>query len=548
MIGQKQKDTNPFKTRLPDYNPVSSGLERYSGPWTQTEAAHLLRRTSYGANLDQLKSAIDQGMDSTIEILLEVRPEPEYPVNYFYTQDPDVPIGSTWIDKLYSSTTNFIGYRRRSFAGYLLKNIYEEGMSITEKMITFWHNHFVTSSINDPKFDYYYFLLIRNHALGNFREFVKEMTINPSMLRYLNGNQNTKNAPNENYARELLELFTIGKGDLAGPGDYTNYTEEDISEIARVLTGWKDLGYLSKTNPEVGSFFRANHHDKDTKTLSHRFNNTTILNGEAEEYKQLIDIIFKQKEVARFICRKLYRWFVYHIIDDSTEAAVIEPLADMLEQSDFEIKPVLEALLKSQHFYDFINNGCLIKNPLDFMFSTMKSLEIPLLEENLNSYYSSFYSMYLLAGKMQMEYGDPPSVAGWKAYYQQPSYYEIWINSVTLPYRMDFTRALCNNGIKIGSFRIKVKPLDLLAKLDDPSDINTLISAFVLLLFPQDITDNQKQYLKDVLIPGLPDYEWTVEYLHYLNNLDDENTVLSMENKMKAFLDAMLTMPEFYLS
>jgi len=429
-----------------------------------------------------------------------------------------------------------------------MMNIFNERTAITEKMLVFWHNHFATESINDPNFDYNYFSLIRKHVLGNFRAFTKDMTINPSMLRFLNGNQNTKNAPNENFARELLELFTIGKGELTGEGDYTNYTEEDISEIARILTGWKDQGFKTKEQLEISAFFRSWAHDTETKTLSHRFDNISINDAGEEEYKQLIDIIFSKKEVARFISRKLYRYFIYHVIDEQTEAQIIEPLAGILVEADYEIKAALEVLLSSQHFYDFANIGCLIKNPLDFIFSSLKSLETEIPTEDLNINYSFFFKIHSKAGLMQMNYGDPPGVAGWKAYYQLPSYYEIWINSVTLPYRMALTKDLALDGIKQGSYRITIPCLKLLESLDTPSNIDVLINHFNTLLLPQEITEKQRVFLKDILIPGLPDYEWTVEYVNYLDNQDDENLVKSLENKLRQFISSILTMPEFYLS
>ena len=548
FVGTEKEGSNRSANNYPDRNPVQSGLDPYEGEWSHLQAAHLLRRTMYGPTLEQINHAVELGLDLTLAQLIQPATIPEPPLNYYFENDPNVPIGSTWIDAPYPPGSNLVYYRNRSFGGWTMKNLFEEGLSITEKMIVFWHNHFVTADVNEPRFDYTYFDTIRKHSLGNFREFVKAMTVDPSMLRYLNGNQNTKNAPNENYARELLELFTIGKGPLAGPGDYTNYTEGDISEIARILTGWKDQGFRATDNTPVGSYFRSAQHDTGIKTLSARFDQAVIENEGEVEYKTLIDLIFTRRETARYICRKLYRWFVYHIIDPQTEDLVIEPMADLLIQHDFEIQPVLSILLSSQHFYDANTIGCLIKNPLDFLFSTVKNLEIKLPEEDLNLYYKSLLVLFDLAKLLQMSYGDPPSVAGWSAYYQGPSYYEIWINSVTLPYRMNFTKAITLAGIRQGQVKVIADVLSLVNKLENPSDIDSLLSQLIRLLFPLDLTDKQKQHLKDILIPGLPDYEWTIEYVNYLNNLEDESIVKSMENKLRILFDAMLSLPEFHLS
>ncbi|MCB0871736.1 MAG: DUF1800 family protein, partial [Solirubrobacterales bacterium] len=166
-----------------------------------------------------------------------------------------------------------------------LKLMLEEGISLREKMTLFWHNHFAVSNVNDPKFLYRHVELLRNFAWGNFRELMKEITVDPTMLRFLNGNQNTRTAPNENYARELMELYTLGKGDLAGPGDYTTFTEDDVIQMAKVLTGWRDRGF-NTVNPDVNveSFFTLNRHDTGSKQLSHRFNNEVITNLGDQEY------------------------------------------------------------------------------------------------------------------------------------------------------------------------------------------------------------------------------------------------------------------------
>jgi hypothetical protein len=249
LLGRTKQQKN---ARTASAAPVVSGILPYAGPWEFEQAAHLLRRAMFGPNYQQIKDAVANGMDATVDQLLADLAMPDPPLNYNFNQDPNVPIGATWIDAPYSPTVNFLNYRYQSLFGWTIEQIFTEGVSIREKMTLFWHNHFVTASgiVVDTKFVYNYITLLRENSLGNFRELVKAITINPAMLRYLNGNQNNKFAPNENYARELLELFTIGKGELAGPGDYTNYTEEDVIEIARVLTGWIDTGYFTN-NPDV---------------------------------------------------------------------------------------------------------------------------------------------------------------------------------------------------------------------------------------------------------------------------------------------------------
>ena len=550
LLGQK-KTTQKVAKRSAKTTVVLNGLIPYTGPWGFEQAAHLLRRTTMGPNYTLLKEAVDLGLDATVANLLADYPLPTPPLNPNYQDDPEVPVGGTWIEAPYSASTNFVGYRTQSLYSWAMGNMLAEGMSIREKMTLFWHNHFVVAigTVNDPKFIYHYINTLRAGALGNFRQLVKDISIDPAMLRYLNGNQNTKNAPNENYARELLELFTIGKGPQVGPGDYTNYTEQDVTEIAKVLTGWVDTGYLT-VNPAipVGSAFVTNRHNTATKQLSYRFDNAVIPNANANEYANLIDIIFQQEEVARFICRKLYRWFVYYVIDDLVETEVIEPMAQVLIDNDYEIYPVLEALFKSEHFFNVLNIGPMIKNPVDFILTSSKSLDMEV-PTNLSGQYRSWLKMAEPLIALQMQIFNPPDVAGWKAYYQEPLFYRQWINSVTLPFRMLITDALSTIGYNIGAgITLKIDVLALVATFDDPSDPNALIDEFSQILFPQPITNNQKTYLKDVLIPGLPDFEWTVEYLDYLS--DPTNPAFSgpVELKLRFLLKAMMNMPEFYLS
>ncbi len=526
---------------------TSSGLDPYTGPWEYEQAAHLLRRTIYGPTYAQIKDAVQNGMNSVVDQLLTVQPLPSPPVNYDNLDDPNVAIGETWIDAPYSLTVNLRGYRRRSLYGWTMNLMTNEGISIREKMTLFWHNHFVTADINDPKFVYKYITLLRENALGNFRDLVKKVTIDPAMLRYLNGNQNTKTAPNENYARELMELFTLGKGDLAGPGDYTTFTEDDVVAMAKVLTGWRDVGFNTLEFNPIGSVFVLNRHDTNPKQLSHRFNNVIINNNNEQEYSDLIDIIFQKEEVSKFICRKLYRWFVYYNINDDIEQNVIAPMAQILIDNDYELAPVIEALLKSEHFYDVENYGCMIKNPMDFTMALINQFEVQIPTE-LELQYRTGLFLFQIPALLQMQYFGPPNVAGWKAYYQEPSFYQIWANSVTLPLRAQFVGLMLTTGINIPGDNPTIDVLAFLDTIDDPFNVNNVIDEFVKILFSKDIEQNQKDYLKEVLIPGLPDFEWNVEYSEYASDPGNETVANSIRSKLTNLFFAMLTMPEYHLS
>ena len=507
----------------------------------------------FGPTYAQIKWATEQGMEATLDKLFEDLPLPSPPLNTHYQGDPHVAIGEIWVNAPYSgfSLNEGLAYRGRSLLSWVIGQLWQEGISIREKLTLFWHNHFPIAAILDSKYRYQYANLLRSHAWGSFRELTKAITLDPAMLRFLDGTYSTAAAPNENYARELLELFTIGKGPAAGPGDYTHYTESDIKAIARALTGWRDYGFGNlSVDGSIGAEFFSSRHDTGTKTLSHRFDHIVIPNMGDQEYAHVIDIIFQKIEVARFICRKLYQWFVYYDIKEETEALVIEPMAEILYNNDFQIRPALRALLSSEHFYAPENAGAMIKNPLDFLMSILKPLEIKT-SPGLAQVYDSWYRFHGFSRLMQMEYFTIPEVAGWKAYYLAPLYYRNWISATTLPHRMDATIALTTVGhspFQGNGDMMRADVLYLATTLDNPLDPNALIEELAIILLPKPLKASQKAALKAILLPGLPDFEWTVEYGQYLENPNNSALASAVEAKLRALLKAMLSLPEFQLS
>jgi len=551
LRGKKQSKTTTSTQAA--HSPMLSGLTPYTGPWTFEQAAHLLRRTTFGPSGEQIQNAVNIGIEATIAELLADRPLPDPPVNFVFDgrNADNVPIGETWIRSPRVFTSDGLRVRLDSFEGWTLDVWLDDTLSIREKMVLFWHNHFVITLliVRDPRIMYDYITLLRKNALGNFRDLAKAITINPGMLIYLNGNLNTKEAPNENYARELLELFTVGKGDLAGEGDYTTFTEQDVQAIARVLTGWREQEtMISPTEEIVESVFDTENHDTGTKQLSARFNNAVIENAGEEEYANLIDVIFQSPAAATHICRKLYQWFVYYKIDEQTEIEVIEPMAQLLRDNDYHILPVVEALLKSEHFYDVLNMGPMIKHPIDFTFSAIKPFPIQIPEVREDRYMLAL-RLFNWQNRMQMEMYNPPEVAGWKAWYQTPSFYRSWINPISLPERQQLTNKLSDDGLDIGDgTTIQIDVLAFAESLDNATDPNLLIENIAKIIFPRPLLPSQIEQLKELLIPGLPDFEWTVEYGQYLENPDNTELAMAVERKLRELLKAMMRMAEFYLS
>lgn len=545
LLGKKV--AHEKKTQL--LPPINATLTPYAGEWGFAQAAHLLRRTMFAPSFAQIKTAIADGLEATIEKLFQETPMPDPPVNYYYSRDV-VPIGETWINAHYSKENRDDSALARwdSLHAWTIGLLFNEGVSIREKMTLFWHNHFAINDLQDPRYVYRYITLLRTNALGNFRTLVKEITIDAAMLRFLNGNQNTKDAPNENYARELMELFTLGKGEQVGPGDYTTFTEQDVAEMARVLTGWRDRGYMSETpDRPISVFFDERRHDPTPKQLSHRFNNVIITDMGDQEYAHLVDIILQKREVARFMARKFYRWFIYYKIDDTIEENIIEPLAQLFIDRDFEVKPVLKVLLQSEHFFHTLSIGPMIKNPIDFIISTIKpfAVEFP---TDLRKRYTIWQKIFTATIPMQMEYYYPPEVAGWKSYYQKPAYYRIWINASTLGRRMAFVDNTIYSGLSDGEDLIKLDVFKFLQTLQDPYDSSEVIKGFANILFPHPPTPSQMKGLKEILIPGLPDYEWGVEYGDYEANPNNMELANAIDAKLRTLIATMMKMAEFYLS
>ena len=213
-------------------------LTPYNGPWNFAQAAHLLRRTTFGPSRVRIEQAVVEGLDGSLEELLNIPENVDPPIYYDYNEDSNAEIGESWTGQPINDAliVEMRAARNRSLWAWWLRRMHSDSQTIGEKLIMFWHNHFVVSANSRPNFNWFYLQKLRNYALGNFRELTKEITIDQSMLIFLNGTENFSFAPNENYARELLELFTIGKGPVVAPDDYTTYTEQDVKEIAKALT------------------------------------------------------------------------------------------------------------------------------------------------------------------------------------------------------------------------------------------------------------------------------------------------------------------------
>ena len=532
--------------------PPNGGLAQYAGAWTENEVIHLLKRTLFGAKRADINYfkvlSFQQAVD---EILNPTAPLPDPPVKEYTTPanatnpDTNIALGSAWVlDPNTDGTVNF--YRVASFKKWWMGVMVNQDRSIREKMTLFWHNHFATetSTVSNAQYVFKHHLLLRTYALGNFKALTRAVTIDPAMLVYLNGERNTNKAPDENYGRELQELFCCGKG------TDSQYTESDVKAAAQVLTGWKNDA------ASISSSFVASRHDTTNKQFSAFYNNTLIQGKTGatagdQELDALLDMIFATQEVAKYICRRLYRWFVYYDIDSTVESTIIAPLADILRTNNYEIKPVLNILLKSEHFFDVLARGCQIKSPVDLVVSMCREFNVAFQPaSDFVSNYGLYNYLVSSVSNMQQSIGDPPDVSGWKAYYQAPQFYEIWINSDTLPKRNQFTDTMVQSGYTFNGKKIMVDGAEFAKTLSNPGNPNLLIDDILKIIFRIDLLAATKTQLKtDILLGGQSsDYYWTDAWNLFISSPANTANTTTVKNRIRDLIKYFMDLSEYQLA
>ncbi len=532
---------------------TQSGLTLYNGAWGKAQVTHLLRRTLFGITKSELDIFINLSPGEAADRLLRTSPAPPPPLNYYNdpsegVEDPHTPFGETWINAPYEN--EYEGRRIISLKSWLIGNILNQETTIHEKLLLFWHNLLATQSwgIFIAKTSYQYFELLRRNAFGNFKTMVKEITLDPAMLVYLNGTRNKKEAPDENYARELQELFCIGKGPNSG------YTEGDVQAAARVLTGWVINWEEVNSEGPVNRKFLEERHDTSDKQFSEFYSNRLIEGKSgadgAQEMEELLDMIFENNETALYLSRRLYQFFVYSEIDASTEQKVIAPMAEILRSNNYEILPVLETLFKSEHFYDQLNYGALIKNPLDHLLGLWRSLDVrspdpgnPTLDFGIHR------SMIWNMANKGLEIADPPSVSGWPAYYQAPQFDKAWITTDTISSRASTSDSLVYWGFWVNQdIQIPADLLTYISSLDQPEDPTKLLNELSEILLGMALGVDEIDELKTVLLSGqIADHYWTDAWNDYINNPGNEEYKLIVETRVKSLFQRLLQRGEFQL-
>jgi hypothetical protein len=368
-------------------------------PWNLKWAGHLYRRAGFGGSPAELNEAVSKGLPATLDLLLKGKPNADALEKMLIT------VGQRAAERGndLASRLGEQGFDLRAWWIYAMLN---GGCSAHEKMTLFWHNHFATSiaKVRRTTLMFNQNRLIRQHALGKFGPFLFDMSKDAAMIVWLDNNSNLKTHPNENYAREVMELFTLGVG---------HYSEKDIREAARAFSGWHTNG---------NDFdFNARYHDDGEKTVLGKTGNW---NGE-----DVLAILLKRPDCAEFLVRKLYRTLVGEL--QEPPAKLLAPLAESFRKTDYDIGDLLRRMVSSRHFFSAHAFRRRIKSPVEYVLGAVKTI------------YDGVPSPQPLVHRLEVmgqQLFAPPNVKGWPGG-------QAWLNTSTVLARVNFAQALVMGGL-----------------------------------------------------------------------------------------------------
>jgi hypothetical protein len=553
-------------------------LTPFNGVLGRRLAAHLLRRTTYQVTPDRIKSFSQKNADEAVEELLQEASlrYPDGPI-FWGNGNPVFELARAGSDsgEVLDTAPNFTG---QLLAPIALWRIYEcIHCSTAQWRIIHWLASLFNLKVDggSPYYFHYHYWRLMHHISfgGSLKDLAVKVTTDNNMLYYLNNNQNRANRINENYAREFLELFTILKGPVIGVGNYTNYTEADITTAAQVLTGW-EISYET-TDPDTGIVTAKpnfNRHDETDKTFSSAFQDTTITAAvdEQDMYRELTDfvnMVFNQPETARAYVRKMYRFFVKDIIDPEVETDIIQPLADDLFNGDYQPIPVLKRLLKSAHFYDMDDFkaddeiiGSKIKSPFELFCTTINMLN---LENNLDGDLEYLFKdgRRAIADEhftaVGMDIKGPETVEGFPGYYDETAgFSRAWFTTNIVFQRYSYGTSFKRGRVR-NTFRELPYQVDIVAwtvnNIDDGGDIGTpsspmgaadayrLVNDVLSFFLPELPQGTRYNYFLQALLGGLSPTNWYFSWKEYIDTGEVDNIKVGLER----LYDAVLASPEF---
>jgi len=395
-------------------------------------AAHLYRRAGFGASYSELVNAETQSPAEVVDSLFAT--EPESFLKEMKTLEQQIRSGGN-----VGSLPNFWLYRMAKSNSQLL-----------EKTTLFWHGHFATSAekVDDVGMMLDQNNLLRENALQKFMPLVLAISKDPAMLTYLDSKENRKTRPNENYSRELMELFCLGLG---------NYSEDDIKQIARAFTGWEIKNDKFR--------FNKYQHDYGTKEF---LGSTGEFNGE-----DAVEIVLKQKSSSEFIAKKLINYFV---TDSPVDASIVRPIANLLSETNFDVGVTIKTILKSNFFYESI--GKKIRSPIELGVGLLRTIEAT----------GNFVQLSTKLEELGQRPFFPPNVKGWTGG-------RSWINSATLLSRVNMVGELLNDE----KTKYSHQGLEGLTKHYSRQSPEQVLQFFEELLLARDLTPSAKKNLLQLL-------------------------------------------------
>lgn len=546
----------------------------------EKKAAHLLRRSTFGPTIKDIQDFAALTPQQAVDLLLQDDQSLPLP-----PLDPKT--GSSWVNPPVqnaagdnnSGQDELFSYFKSWHMDVMLKS----PNRLKERLTWFYHTHLPArwTEIRSSEAIYYQNCLYRHYALGSFRELFRKICTDNAMLVYLDGYTNHKDNPNENFAREMFELYSIGKGPQLSEGNYTYFTEQDVKAATRVLTGWTFDNTFTNLDPDhqlpagkmiLGSFGNppqvlATGHDAGEKLFSAFYDNKIIKPAETisnlttpetayNELYEMIDMIFDKVDTARFITRKLYRFFVYHFISEETESTIIRPLADLLYNNDYNIGLFLKTLLTSQHFFDSNNvmtsddiRGALIKSPVDLLSGLLRFFGVTLPDRNSNSpgFYEDMGNTIAMFEDQGLNFYEPFEVAGYPAYHQVPGFNRNWITTYALANRYRLADILMKRADNEDQFSYKLDILDWVENsgyISEPGDAVEIANKLIQYLIPIDLSEDRISYfLETVFLDTLPAATWTYEWHAYKVTKDDA----VVRERLEIFLSSLIQTPEFQI-
>ena len=542
---------------------MSELLLPHTGVLGLRKAKHLLRRATFNYSKNNIDEMATMTASEAISFLTSdsnyLLSEPfDYQNDGFWTSSNELPNSFSTQDK-----------KRAYVCSWWWYNAVNQ-FTIKYKLSYFMFTSFTVANNSNSGASTYFFdylKLLDFYSLGNLKTLAKKITKDNAMLEYLNNTDNYANNPNENYAREFLELFTILKGPQIGVDNYTNYTELDVQQAAKVLTGFRKMNDRSiideETNLPTG-WNDTSKHDTSNKVFSDAFDNQEIIGQESEdgmnqELDDFVDMIFNKQETARSYCRKLYRFFIKSEWDNNVESEIIEPLSQQLLNNDYNILPTVNTLLSSKHFFDQadeIDNdeiiGAIVKSPLQLVNEVITFFNIPIPDPNINAeeYYGKFFRKFLYNSYFSsagMHFFNPDTVAGFPAHYQEPDFDRHWFTSSTIIARYKLIESLITGRNKIFPNANIFTQIDAVAfvneNIQNPSNIYDLVTELASFLFPEIISEDRIQYFVDVVLEDYEDYYWTGAWNLYINEEDD----VIVRTRLNSLITAMVNSAEFQL-